>query len=145
MKNLSLFLVLILFVACASSIQSLSNQEREKITTRIYSHSYEDVFNACITRLENRGFILNNFDSKLGIITTEYKQTTDMLSRALVGNSRTKAMVRIKNLGENTKVIFTPQLQLEYYLNSWESVNLNTDMKPQFDRFFDGVEEILNE
>ena len=133
-----------LIISCAPTLQSMPDQAREEITTRTFAYPYADVFTACLERLEKRGYTIANIDSKVGILTTDWKQSESLAAKILVGNTRAKAMVRVKELSSNeSKVILTIQAERQGAFGSWESVPITSDMKKSFEEFFAGVAEIL--
>ena len=136
--------LVLLAISCAPTLQSLPDQAREEITTRTFAYPFEEVFSACLDRLEKRGYTIANIDSKVGIMTTDWKQNESVTAKILVGNMRAKAMVRVKALSDmESQVVLTIQAERQRAFGSWESVPITADMRKSYEEFFAGVAEIL--
>jgi hypothetical protein len=133
-----------LMISCAPTLQSMPDQAREEITTRTFVYPQADVLTACLERLEKRGYTIASIDSKFGIISTDWRQNESTAARILIGNTRAKAMVRVKELSNTeSKVILTIQAEHQGAFGSWEPLPITADMRKSYDDFFEGVAEIL--
>lgn len=79
MKNtftyLSVFFLITILVGCASGPQ-LSQMQIRQITTKMIEGSYENVFRATMTILQDQGYVIKNTDMNSGLIVANIDRET---------------------------------------------------------------------
>jgi hypothetical protein len=93
MKTISLYFLIVACAlaptGCATSQANLSPMQKRQITTRQIKGSYEHVFRAAMTVLQDQGYIVKNTDMASGLIVANIDKETSKSSQfwqaALVG------------------------------------------------------------
>lgn len=79
MKNtithFSMFLLLTILVGCAAGPQ-LSQMQIRQLTTKMIEGSYENVFRATMTILQDQGYVIKNTDMNSGLIVANIDRET---------------------------------------------------------------------
>lgn len=79
MKNtithFSIFLLLTILVGCAAGPQ-LSQMQIRQLTTKMIDGSYENVFRATMTILQDQGYVIKNTDMNSGLIVANIDRET---------------------------------------------------------------------
>src|ERR1041385_2044170 len=72
MKKIVPFILLsVLFVGCATPQVKVSPMQMRQFTTRDFDGSYENVFRATMTVLQDQGYMLKNTDMNSGLIVSQ--------------------------------------------------------------------------
>ena len=104
MNKIKLFLLvfcLISIIGCATGQLAWTPQQREAITTRIYNHGYDKVFDALLNRLKSKGMPVLSADKQNGIIATDYVSAGGVVW----GTGKQKLNINITKLNDfQTKV-----------------------------------------
>ena len=88
-KLISLAMVLLLLSGCAG-IATMSADQREQFTKKVYSDSYENIFNATLRALKNDGYPIIFIDKQNGIINTGSKSINIFLMQQKINVSISK-------------------------------------------------------
>ncbi len=99
-----LFLPLLL-VACTTT-QNLPVEDR----SRIYDTDFDDVFDATVQMLAEKGFAIVDAEKDEGIINTDYRAQGSVLS-FLTGPTRMKVSALVSNTSSGTQVLLNFDLQ----------------------------------
>ena len=76
-KTYFYFIIIILFgVSCAPTVQ-LSPMQVRQITTRLIEGSYENIFRATLTVLQDQGYVIKNTDMNSGLIVGNVDRAAD--------------------------------------------------------------------
>jgi hypothetical protein len=115
MKNtithFSIFLLLTFLVGCAAGPQ-LSQMQIRQLTTKMIEGSYENVFRATMTILQDQGYVIKNTDMNSGLIVANIDRETSGGSQffqvLLVGSVYDKSTVievssTVNKLNEQTQ------------------------------------------
>lgn len=73
--HFSIFLLLTFLVGCAAGPQ-LSQMQIRQLTTKMIEGSYEDVFRATMTILQDQGYVIKNTDMNSGLIVANIDRET---------------------------------------------------------------------
>ncbi len=73
--NFSIFLLLTFLVGCAAGPQ-LSQMQIRQLTTKMIEGSYENVFRATMTILQDQGYVIKNTDMNSGLIVANIDRET---------------------------------------------------------------------
>lgn len=73
--NFFIFILLALFVGCAAGPQ-LSQMQIRQLTTKMIEGSYENVFRATMTILQDQGYVIKNTDMNSGLIVANIDRET---------------------------------------------------------------------
>jgi len=73
--NFSIFLLLTFLVGCAARPQ-LSQMQIRQLTTKMIEGSYENVFRATMTILQDQGYVIKNTDMNSGLIVANIDRET---------------------------------------------------------------------
>lgn len=73
--NFSIFLLLTFIVGCAAG-PKLSQMQIRQLTTKMIEGSYENVFRATMTILQDQGYVIKNTDMNSGLIVANIDRET---------------------------------------------------------------------
>lgn len=73
--NFSIFLLLTFLIGCAAGPQ-LSQMQIRQLTTKMIEGSYENVFRATMTILQDQGYVIKNTDMNSGLIVANIDRET---------------------------------------------------------------------
>lgn len=142
-KKIYLFCLVLLLSACVTNtnLKDMPKEQRELITTRTYNHDYIKVFKAVITVLSDRGYIIQNSDKELGMITTEFKNDYSVIW----GNYRIKIQAQIDKVNTtSTKVKLTPNAEVLGLMGvGYEKVEFTDKSSKSFSELFDKIQQEL--
>ncbi|NQT90474.1 MAG: hypothetical protein HQ558_04390 [Candidatus Omnitrophica bacterium] len=82
MKGIGLILVLLLVVGCATT-PKLSSMQVRQITTKDINGSYENIYRATMTVLQDEGYIIKNTDMDSGLIVADIDRETSRTTQFL--------------------------------------------------------------
>jgi hypothetical protein len=151
MKKIIVSLACIIFINCCgmATMGTLSQEEKEKITTAIFNAPYLQVFGAAIGVLEDQGYFLEKIDKELGLISTEWKEgAASMAEEILLGNGiRRKISLTITSLDSiSTKVKIRGLVQTKTY-SGWSGTEEDMSiqkMRESIKKYFDAIRIKLN-
>lgn len=145
------FVLIILFTGCATTTTTqLTPEERAALETTIFKAPYKDVFKAVMEVFQDRGFILQNVDGDMGLITTEWRElgseSGEAFLEALVGEIRTKMTANITEIDTNSiKVRLQGIRQVSSGLKGWDGYPLTKAQSEQvYELYFKLISEKLN-
>ena len=146
MKRHIKFLVflLLLFCTCATTtMASLSKKEKDAIRTAVFKAPYIDVLIAVVKVFLDEGYLIQNADEQLGLITTEWKKqtTSDM-------NIRRKISATIKGVGDNKTTVRLKDLMQTWTERGWSSSENDKQIdiiEDFYEDFFDLIQDKLKE
>jgi hypothetical protein len=85
MKTISLYFLIVTcalgFSGCATSETNLSPMQKRQITTRQIEGSYENVYRAAMTVLQDQGYVVKNTDMASGLIVANVDRETSKSSQ----------------------------------------------------------------
>lgn len=88
-RQFSIFLLLTFLVGCAAGPQ-LSRMQIRQLTTKMIEGSYENIFRATMTILQDQGYLIKNTDMNSGLIVANIDRETSggyqFFQALLVGN-----------------------------------------------------------
>lgn len=86
---LIILLTFLLIVGCATGPQ-LSQMQIRQLTTRMIEGSYEDIYRATMTILQDQGYVIKNTDMNSGLIVADIDRetsgTSQFMQALFVGN-----------------------------------------------------------
>ena len=129
----------LLFCTCATTtISSLSKDEKDAIQTAVFKAPYIKVFIAVAKVFLDEGYLINNADEQLGLITTEWKKET------ISGmNIRSKISAMVKGVDENRTTVKLKDLMQTWTERGWiSSKDRQIDV---VEEFFDLIQNKLEE
>jgi len=142
MRKLSLIipaLVMLILQSCATT-QSLPDDVR----TKIYNADYDQVFKTVVQTLSDGGYIIQDTDSEMGIINTDYTNNSNW-EAFWSGDERTKVNALLKSVNNGTRVRLTISVQNKTALSGWNSANMSeSKAKEYYQKMFEKIGEQLS-
>jgi hypothetical protein len=131
-------------MACATTLSSLSQTDRDEITTRLYNKPDSTLFSAITNYLVDKGYPIQVSDRATGLIQSDYSTEVEhFLGIFITGNEeRSRIGARITN-GEVRLNIVLEERYGEHH-DEWHPViNDASDARVAYNEVFKGIENWL--
>lgn len=126
------------------AIRDLPESEKEEIMTKTYDVNYDIVFNAVISVLEKKDFIIKKIDKESGIIITDYKENIwKAWQEALVAmEARRMVNARVIKINQNQTKVKLNLIHENRRNNTsvWTKAIYRTDSIKEWDDYFQKIE-----
>lgn len=143
MKKLPLIitaLVVALILQSCATTQNLPDEVR----TKIYNSDYDQVFKAVVQTLSDGGYIIQDTNSEMGIINTDYTHNSNWAAM-WTGDERTKVNALLKPLDNGTSVRLTISVQDKTAFSGWNSANMSeSKAKEYYQKLFEKIGKRIN-
>ena len=133
-------LLFVYLAGCATTPKSPSVDFKE----RIFSGSYNDIFQAVIVSYNDSGYSYVTQDKDKGIIETEWRPEKNILAGLFIGKLRSKIITKLYRMDDlQTRVSVEIVVEKQTAPDQWQSTSLVKE--GNYKELFNGIQENLTD